>query len=159
MYLISWIALPNVWLQVLHVLFESWQMLGHEFPASWRCTLCPCNVVIGTSLEHFWLSTGMLWALFREVACLSNVSSITARTWDLIGDFGSLQGWVGVLNVNQVGSQWILALCGQNFANLHYFNPISALAFSWPTWKTNSFKPCRVRKISASADAVKIGKD
>ncbi len=38
------------------------------------------------------------------------VGSIRPRTRDLVDDFSSLQSWDGVINVNQVGSQWRMGL-------------------------------------------------
>ncbi len=41
----------------------------------------------------------------EKAACLSSVSLIATRAWDLVDDFATLQGWNGVFNVNQIGSQ------------------------------------------------------
>ncbi len=48
----------------------------------------------------------------EKAACMSSVSSITTRAWDLIDDFSSLWVWDGVLNVNQVESQGRVQLGG-----------------------------------------------
>ncbi len=40
-----------------------------------------------------------------KAACLSSVSLIATRAWDLVDDLATLQGWDGAFNVNQIGSQ------------------------------------------------------
>ncbi len=41
----------------------------------------------------------------EKAACMSSVSLIATRAWDLVEDFAPLEGWDGVFNMNQVGSQ------------------------------------------------------
>ncbi len=48
----------------------------------------------------------------EKAACLSSVSLIATRAWDLLDDFAPLKGWDGVFNVNQVGSQGGVGLVG-----------------------------------------------
>ncbi len=41
----------------------------------------------------------------EKVACLSSVSLIATRAWDLVDDLATLSGWDGVVNVNQIEFQ------------------------------------------------------
>ncbi len=70
-------ALLNVGLRLLPVQIGSKQIQGYECPVSWRCDLCPCNTVQGTSLGHAaGPRSGVLWAFFGEgdlfVQCWKN---------------------------------------------------------------------------------------
>ncbi len=48
----------------------------------------------------------------EKAACLSSVSLITTRAWDLVDDFAPRYGLDGIFNVNQVGSQGRVGLVG-----------------------------------------------
>ncbi len=49
----------------------------------------------------------------EKAACLSGVSLIATRAWDLVNDLATLKGWCGVFNVNQIGSQGGVGLVGK----------------------------------------------